>query len=929
MLRLAGGCVAAFMWLAVAQAEEFDLLIVGGRVMDGTGNPWFHADVGVREGRIVAVGTLRGGTAREIFDADGKWVVPGFIDLHSHADDGTPSEQRGLRSISVQRRAAPNVVAQGITTVVVNPDGNAPALSIAHQADRLTTLGIGPNAILMVGHNRIRQQVLGKSWRRVATQAEVARMRELLRSGLEAGAAGMTTGLEYDTAIFSDTAELLELARQLKAFDAAYIAHLRSQGAAPMWWLPSRDSAHPPTLVDAISETIRIGEESGATVVATHLKARGADYWGAARQVVSMMQQARARGVSIYGDIYPYDTSMSDGELHLVPDWALAADTPGEVDHAASLREMLKSPVRTAALRRDIVYTLSARGGAQNIRVMEAIDPRLVGRSIDDIARQRGIDPVSLAIALQLEGDTHRRGGVRLRSFSLAEQDIETYMREPWMAIATDGEISLSSDGPVHLRNYGTFPRAIAHYARDRGVVTVEHAIRAATGLPAQIIGLRDRGYIRAGQAADLVVLDPERLGETGTFAEPHRFPAGVDRVWIGGVGVVENGKPTGALAGKVLLREQARANSDLPDNVVREIRSIIDELMKAAAVPGMSVAVGLDDKVFWSAGFGKADLENDVPATAETRYRTASITKWMTATAAMHLVEQGKLSLDAPVQRYCAEFSPQRWPTLVRQLLNHTAGVRHYYGSNGEVADTEEQRRMLDELTARERSTQYTRYTDSITPVAAFANDPLLFEPGTRYLYTSHGYRLLGCALERAAGKPYRELIREAIFRPAAMTATVEDDAWEIVPHRTAGYSATPEGRLRRADFRDVSENLPAGGHLSTAADLVRFAMAFDTGRLVNAASRKRMLAPPDLPLTPEGEYYGFGVRVSTLKRVNLPALQMLSHTGKQNGTSTFLALFPERHLAVALMCNKDNVELRDAAVAVASALLAPARSP
>jgi N-acyl-D-amino-acid deacylase len=261
--------------LAGAQApERFDVLITGGRVLDGTGNPWFYADVGIRGGRIAAVGALGKADAAERVDARGKWVVPGFIDLHSHADaEGGP---RGtLRDDDARRRAAPNLVSQGVTTVVVNPDGRS-QWPIGEQVLALRAKQIGPNAILLIGHGTIRRLALGTDFRRPARPDEVARMRALVRQGMEEGAWGLSAGLEYVPGRWSQTEEVVALAEEIAPFGGVYISHERSEGSDPMWYWPSQDPPNPPTLLDAVRETITIGERSRATVVASHIKAKGA-----------------------------------------------------------------------------------------------------------------------------------------------------------------------------------------------------------------------------------------------------------------------------------------------------------------------------------------------------------------------------------------------------------------------------------------------------------------------------------------------------------------------------------------------------------------------------------------------------------------------------------------------------------------------------
>ena len=270
LLVLAPTHAAAQQPAAGAQADSFDILISGGRVFDGTGNPAFHADVGIRDGRVVAIGRLAGSKAARTVNATGKFVTPGFIDIHSHADDGARASG-GFRDPDPRRRAAPNLVAQGVTTVVVNHDGRSP-LPIREQRALIEQHGIGPNTMLLVGHGSVRRQVMGDDFRRPARPDEIARMREVVRQSMLEGAVGMSAGLEYVPGRYSTTDEVVEVARAIVPFGGVYISHQRAEGSDPMWYWPSQDSAGPPTLLDAIRETIDVGERSGATVVASHIK---------------------------------------------------------------------------------------------------------------------------------------------------------------------------------------------------------------------------------------------------------------------------------------------------------------------------------------------------------------------------------------------------------------------------------------------------------------------------------------------------------------------------------------------------------------------------------------------------------------------------------------------------------------------------------
>ena len=542
---------------AAAQPPAYDLLIRNGRVLDGTGNPWFPADIAVRGGRIVAVGALPGAEATRIIDATGKYVSPGFIDIHSHADDGS-GPRGGFRDPDPIRRSAPNLVSQGITTVVVNQDGRSP-WPVAEQRALLDKTGIGPNAMLLVGHGTVRRRVMGDDVQRPARPDEIIKMRELVKQALQEGAVGMSAGLEYEPGRWSNTDEVVELARELVPVQGIYISHERSEGSDPLWYVPSQDGPTAPTLLDAVRETIEIGEKTGARVVASHLKAKGEHYWGSSAAAVTLIQRARDRGADVWADQYPYPTSGTDGNTVLIPAWATrppgGANQP-KTDRAAMLKRVLGDPPTAKLVRSDIAHEIRRRGGAENITVYEFTDKSLYGKSLAEIARLWKLDPVETAIKIQLEGLTERNGGARMRGFSMAEFDMEHIAKQPWVATSTDGGIALPADGPAtHARFYGSFTRKIRHYALDRGAISLEHAIRSSTSLPARIMRLADRGQIREGFAADLVVFDLATIRDKATFFEPHQHSDGVDHVFINGVAVVDGGKLTHATPGGVLAR--------------------------------------------------------------------------------------------------------------------------------------------------------------------------------------------------------------------------------------------------------------------------------------------------------------------------------------------------------------------------------------
>jgi N-acyl-D-amino-acid deacylase len=553
-------CVLAACLATVAAqpVQRYDLLIRNGRVMDGSGNPWFPADLAIHNGRIVAIGPLSNVQAARVIDASGKYVVPGFIDIHSHADDGS-SPRGGFRDPDPMRRAAPNLISQGITTVVVNQDGRSP-WPLSEQRAQLEKTGIGPNAMLLVGHGTVRRRVMGDDVMRPAKPDEITRMRALVKQALQEGAVGMSAGLEYEPGRWSTTEEVVELARELPAFNGIYISHQRSEGSDPLWYVPSQDGPNAVSLLDAVRETIEIGEKTGARVVASHLKAKGEHYWGSSAAAINLIQRARDRGVDVWADQYPYPTSGTDGSTVLIPAWATRPPGAGpnqpRTSRADVLKRVLGDPPSAKLVRSDIAHEIRRRGGAENITVYEFTDTSLYGKSLAEIARMWKLDPVEAAIKIQLEGLQERNGGARMRGFSMAEFDMENIARQQWVATSTDAGIALPADGPAtHARFYGSFTRKIRHYALERGAITLEHAIRTSTSLPARIMDLKDRGQIREGFAADIVIFDLATIRDKATFFEPHQHSEGIDYVFVNGTPVVDGGKLTQALPGKLLVR--------------------------------------------------------------------------------------------------------------------------------------------------------------------------------------------------------------------------------------------------------------------------------------------------------------------------------------------------------------------------------------
>lgn len=577
---LLGLTLVCLAWLmpAAAAAQTFDLLIRGGLVLDGTGNPAVRADVGVRDGVIASIGNLSGATAERVIDADGSYVTPGFIDMHSHAD-------RALYGGDRTTRAAANLVAQGITTIVVGPDGRNPTWPITDEIAGYRDPGTGLNVVPMVGHGTVRSLVMGADYERPATDSEIGRMQDLVRQGMEAGAWGLGAGPEYRPGRFSTTEEIIALASVVAEYDGFYYSHQRSQSPLPLWLTPSivDDYTPPPTwpagwrltATDGMAETIRIGREAGIRVVGTHIKAKGPTTWGQSAIDVMAIDRARAEGVEVYLDQYPYET-FGGGSVEVIPRWYYApvgTDRSGGLDDPAwgreglmdawdqNLRAHLADPGLRDEFHADVEYILDLQGGAdRHIIVVSPRDPSLVGRTLADVSRENGLSPVEQVLRLALDlGTADLRSGVRFRGLAGSAADVERYMRQEYTATSTDGGVVPDPRPGQHPRYYGTYPHKIATYVREKGTISLPFFVRSSTGLPAQIVGLTDRGYLREGQAADLVVFDFDRVQDHATILNPGGHVEGIEYVFVNGIAVVDRERVTGSLPGVVLVREPAR----------------------------------------------------------------------------------------------------------------------------------------------------------------------------------------------------------------------------------------------------------------------------------------------------------------------------------------------------------------------------------
>lgn len=503
-----------------AQNPPYDILITGARVVDGTGAPWFQADIAIRGDRIAALGHIRPAEAKLKIDGRGLVAAPGFIDIHTHA----------RRNILSQPEAE-NYIRQGVTTVIEGQDGSSP-IPLAPFLSQVSAARPAPNFAMLAGHGSIRSEVMG-SQNRKATPAEIEKMKALMRQAMLDGALGLSTGLFYVPGNYAPTEEVIELARVAGELGGIHISHMRDEADK---------------ILDSVLETIRIGEEGRLPTQVTHHKIIGAGNWGKSAETLKLIEDARRRGVDVTIDQYPY-TASSTGTAALFPQWALEGGRK-------SLAERLAAPESRARIKKEIIRRIREdRGGGDPANVMLAncpFDESLAGKSLADVTRAR-YNRVTLEDAAEAAIEFQQKGGCQAVYHAIAEADVERILRSPFTMVASDGEIPVFGKGAPHPRSYGTFARILARYVREKNVLTLEEAVRKMSSFPAARAGLHDRGVLRTGLYADVVLFDPAKVQDRADFKNPHQYAEGFSHVIVNGQAVILDGKPTKARPGRVL----------------------------------------------------------------------------------------------------------------------------------------------------------------------------------------------------------------------------------------------------------------------------------------------------------------------------------------------------------------------------------------
>ncbi len=505
----------AALALSLSTPVEADVVLKGAMLYDGSGNPGVVGDLAIKGDRIVGIGTFAVAGRPRVIDAAGLVVAPGFIDLHTHSDT----------ALTVPRtRSNLNYLIQGVTTVVTGNCGSGPT-DVARYFKTLEEHGVGGNVIHQVPHNDVRRKVMGNV-NRPPSPAELKKMDALVDQAMKDGAWGLSTGLIYNPGTYSKTDELIILARVAARHGGHYASHIRNEGTG---------------VLAAIDEILTIGREAQLPVHISHLKASGKAAWGKAADEIALIRQARDRGQVVTADQYPYTASSTSLAATVIP--AQFREGTGQ-DFLARLMDPEQGP----RIRSAVETALGGRDGGDSIQIARYTANRAwQGKRISAIAKEVGRPAVDVVL------DIERHGGAQIVNFGMSEEDVRLIMKQPFVATASDGGSQVPGDTVPHPRSYGCFARKIGHYAIAEKLITLEHAIRSSSGLPADILRLPERGYLKPGYVADVVVFDPKTYRDRATYDKPHQYATGVQYVFVNGKMAVEKGKYNGTLAGKPL----------------------------------------------------------------------------------------------------------------------------------------------------------------------------------------------------------------------------------------------------------------------------------------------------------------------------------------------------------------------------------------
>ena len=876
--------------------HPFDIVIKDGRIVDGTGAPWYVADVGIRKGKITKIGRINSDSAPREIDAKGLIVAPGFIDMMGQT--ATPMLEDPSTAI--------NLLTQGITTINAGEGASAAPLkdddsarfgwqTMAEYFQLLEMKGLPVNVVQTVGHTQVRRIVLGDVDRRPSDE-EMEEMRALVREAMESGAIGVSTALIYPPAIYARTEEIARLAEVAGEYGGGYYTHMRNEGDQ---------------LLEAIDEAIDIGQSAKTRVHVFHLKAAGRQNWGKMQLAIAKIKAARAEGQQVTADIYPYVNNGLGIAAFIHP------------RHFREGREQLLRRLNDEDLRSEIRKEMETTDGWENwyrhvgrdwnkVVIGQAEDRRyagLSGQSVAQIAKARGEDDWDTFFNL-----------VRTGAFALPESMTEANkilaLRQDFVSFCTDVGPAGGSRIASHPRAYGAMPRMLSHYVRDLGAISLEQAVSQASAVAANDVLAYDRGRISVGLAADIIVFDYEQLTDKATFSKPSELSEGMKYVVVNGTLVLddgeEEGKFTGALPGRVLRGPGYRAetashavSTGTLDPAMVSFNNKMCQFIREHRVPGAAFAVTDQGRLVYARGFGYADIAKRKQAMPISLFRIASISKPITAVAILQLCEKERLTLDdkvfevldyEPKLEAADEFDKRQGEITIRHVLQHRGGW------DREVS-----------FDAMFQSVRFAELFDVPSPsghneiIRAMLGQRLDFDPGDRYAYSNYGYCLLGRVIEKLTGQPYEPYVQKHVLAPIGIREmrigrTQLDNRQQ---HEVRYYDP---GRERSVFTENLDESVSKpygawyleamdshGGWIASAVDLARFACALDdpkTCKILKPESIKAMSTRPPGKAgheengKPKDVYYSLGWINSDVG----DGKSNHWHTGSLPGTATIL---------------------------------------
>jgi N-acyl-D-amino-acid deacylase len=895
----------------VASGEEqrptYDIVILQGRVVDGTGAPWYVADIGIRDGRIEKIGKIDSETASKTIDAEGMVVAPGFVDMMGQT--ATPM----LRDPST----AINLLTQGITTINAGEGVSAAPVhereateigwqNMSEYFQLLDLKGMPVNVVQTVGHTQVRRLVMGEDDRRPSNE-ELEAMKQHVREAMEAGAIGVSTALIYPPAVYATTGEIGELAGVAGEYGGRYFTHMRNEGDQ---------------LLEAIDEALEIGQVGNTPVHIFHLKAAGRQNWGKMQLAIARIKAARTEGRQVTADIYPYVNNGLgiDALIHPRHFGEGRAKFLGRLESDAELRAEVRSEIETTSGWEN--WYRHAGLDWNRIVVGQTNEPRyreFAGQSVAEIAKANGDDVWDTFFALCTSS-----------TFALPETMSDANkilaMQQEFVSFCTDVGPAGGSRSASHPRSFGSFPRMLSRYVRDLGAISLERAVAQASAAACNCVMAFDRGRIAEGLAADVIVFDFDELTDKADFKDPHALSVGMTHVIVNGEIVLEDAKFTGKRPGHV-LRGPGYDESKAPHGVVTgeeqpafdKVDSVLQEFIREHKLPGASLAITDSRRLVYARGFGYADVGQHKPVTPESLFRIASISKPITAVAILQLVDQQKLSLDDKVfglldyEPHLPEnttLDERQNEITIRHLLQHRGGWDRDQSFDAMFKSTEFSQALGVEPPAAPN-----------TVIRVMLGKPLDFDPGERYAYSNYGYCLLGRVIEKITRESYEDYVKQHVLAPVGVTAM------SIGETRLSGRKENEvryyDPRLGDSVFaKDLNSLVPQpygawhleamdshGAWLASASDLVRFASALDSpddSPILSAESIAELVKRPDGLAgheedgDPKSKFYGLGWSVTTDESGQMTA----SHGGSLPGTNTILIRRPDGR-DVALLFN------------------------